>query len=415
MIFNAMLLSTKTVRMATFITLTERERSAIVTLESMQRYPFIFSDETRYRFRRHFLFWSTWWLFQSFLYSFSAPIFHISYLRRLPVSTMEALVYLLPHIFLAYSLMYWVIPKILLKGKYVMTVTSVVLLFLATALISSIIGVYLLPPLRLLIFGKVFERISFAHDIFLFSALLAGLRGAITVGGLAAAIKLMKYWYMKEQRNLQLQKENVDAQLQILKAQVHPHFLFNTLNNIYSYTQNTSAVASRLVMGLSDMLRYMLYECNQPLVPLSKELKMLQDYIVLEQIRYNQQLDVNVVLPTAVEDIYIAPLLLLPFVENCFKHGTSQVLEHPWVSLHIAIENDQMKMKLVNGKAENYVPKKAPGIGISNVQKRLDLLYAGKYFLKINNERDVFVVTLRIDLERIKGRESKPIQLMQHA
>jgi LytS/YehU family sensor histidine kinase len=241
------------------------------------------------------------------------------------------------------------------------------------------------------------------------------LRGAITVGGLAAAIKLMKYWYMKEQRNLQLQKENVDAQLQILKAQVHPHFLFNTLNNIYSYTQNTSPVASRLVMGLSDMLRYMLYECNQPLVPLSKELKMLQDYIVLEQIRYNQQLDVNVVLPSGVEDIYIAPLLLLPFVENCFKHGTSQVLEHPWVSLHITLDNEQMKMKLVNGKAENYVPKKAPGIGILNVQKRLDLIYPGKYYLKINNEADVFVVTLRIDLERIKGRESKPIQMMQHA
>ena len=103
--------------------------------------------------------------------------------------------------------------------------------------------------------------------------MLAGLRGGITVGGIAAAIKLMKYWYVKEQRNLQLQKENAESQLQLLKAQVHPHFLFNTLNNIYSFTQNTSPVAAKMVTGLSDLLRFMLYECNQRLVPLVERIK----------------------------------------------------------------------------------------------------------------------------------------------
>ncbi|MBS1567729.1 MAG: histidine kinase, partial [Bacteroidetes bacterium] len=120
--------------------------------------------------------------------------------------------------------------------------------------------------------------------------MMAGLRGGLTIAGFAATIKLMKYWYTKERKNLQLQKENAESQLQLLKAQVHPHFFFNTLNNIYSYTQNTSAVASKLVMGLSDMLRYMLYECNQPLVSLDKELKLLKDYSVLEQIRYDNRL-----------------------------------------------------------------------------------------------------------------------------
>ena len=128
----------------------------------------------------------------------------------------------------------------------------------------------------------------------------------------------MKYWYVKEQRNLQLQKENVEAQLQLLKAQVHPHFLFNTLNNIYSFTQNTSPVGSKLVTGLSDMLRFILYECNQPLVPLSKELKMIQDYINLEQIRYGNKLDIHLDFPENTNDLYIAPLLLLPLIENSF-------------------------------------------------------------------------------------------------
>ncbi|MBD0297486.1 MAG: histidine kinase [Flavisolibacter sp.] len=230
--------------------------------------------------------------------------------------------------------------------------------------------------------------------------MLAGLRGAITIGGMAAAIKLMKYWYVKEQRNLQLQKENVEAQLQLLKAQVHPHFLFNTLNNIYSFTQNTSPIAARLVSGLSDLLRYILYEGNQFFVPLHKELKMLQDYIMLEKVRYGNQLEVHLDLPAETNNLQIAPLLLLPLVENCFKHGTSTILEHPWISLHLTIEEKEMQLKLVNGKAVDYRPAKpTTGIGLQNVRKRLELLYPDKYTLKITDEEEIFIVDLKLLLE----------------
>lgn len=380
----------------------------------MERYPFIFSDEFKFRIGRHLLFWSSWWLFMSFLYSFVSLALNVSYFRRLPLSAIEALIYMVPHMFLAYTLMYWVIPKMLLKGKYVLTLFTVIMLFLATAFISSIIGVYILHYIRALLLGKLYIPPPHVHDLYLFSALLAGLRGAITVGGMAAAIKLMKFWYVKEQRNLHLQRENMNAELQLLKAQIHPHFLFNTLNNIFSYTQNTSSTASRLVMGLSDLLRYMLYECNQSLVPLNKELKMLQDYILLEQIRYNHKLDISIEIPSDTEDFLVAPLLLLPFVENCFKHGASQLLEDPWISMNIIIENDYLKMKLVNGKHSGYVPKKTNGIGISNVRKRLELLYPDKHSLKITEEEEVFVVTLKVKIERSKQeREVKNFQLAE--
>ena len=182
-------------------------------------------------------------------------------------------------------------------------------------------------------------------------SLLAGLRGGITIGGLAAAIKLMKHWYVKEQRNLQLQKENTESQLQLLKAQVHPHFLFNTLNNIYSYTQDSSPTASRLITKLSDLLRFVLYEGSQPTVTLDRELKMIQDYIALEKVRYGNKLDLDIQLPEKTNNLFIAPLLLLPLIENCFKHGTSSMIEQPWISLHVTIRDTQMHMKLVNGKA----------------------------------------------------------------
>jgi sensor histidine kinase YesM len=380
----------------------------------MENYPFIFSDHLRFRLQRHFVFWFSWWIFQSFLYSFAAGLLNMGYFQRLPVSAVEAFIFLVPHIFLAYSLMYFVTPRFVLKAKYIQAALAAILLFLLTGVISSSISLYVMVHVRKLILGNLYVVPPHVNELHFFLGLLAGLRGAITIGGIAAAIKLMKYWYVKEQRNLQLQKENVSSQLQLLKAQVHPHFLFNTLNNIYSSTQVTSPPAAKMIMGLSQLLRYMLYECNQPTVLLSRELKMLQEYILLEKSRYGNGLDINVKMPTAETGLSIAPLLLLPFVENCFKHGTSQMLEQPWISLHITVEEDWLKMKLVNGKTEEETSSSS-GIGLANVKKRLELLYPQKHELAINNEEDVFIVNLKLQLERITAPSTAPLAIATEA
>lgn len=314
------------------------------------------------------------------------------------MAILESFIYLIPHMFLAYSFMYVVIPRFLLKAKYMEAALAVLGLFVVTGVISSAISLYVLPSLRVLVFGNHYEQLYNAHANF-FLGLLAGLRGAITIGGLAAAIKLMKYWYVKEQRNLQLQKENISSQLQLLKAQVHPHFLFNTLNNIYSSTQVASPAAAQMIMGLSELLRYMLYECNQPLVALSRELQMLKEYILLEQNRYGNELEIHTQFPPADTGLVIAPLLLLPFVENCFKHGTSTMLEQPWISLSISVEDDWLKMKLLNGKMKESNVS-ASGIGLKNVEKRLQLLYPQKHELTIKDEEEVFIVNLKLLLEK---------------
>lgn len=364
----------------------------------MERYPFIFSDNRKDRLQRHLVFWGMWWIFQSLLYSFSAGVLNVTYLERLPISTLEALVYLVPHMVLAYSLMYLVVPQLLLKGRYLKTVAAVIGLFLLTGVISSCISVFLLSKLRILVFGMRYQP-EHLNEVHFFLGLLAGLRGGITIGGIAAAIKLMKYWYTKEQRILQLQKENLSSQLQLLKAQVHPHFLFNTLNNIYANTQLTSPAAARMIAGLSDLLRYMLYEGNQALVPLHRELQMMEQYILLEKSRYGHELDVHIDLPPGETNHLIAPLLLLPFVENCFKHGTSTVLDQPWMSLSVTIEKDWLKMKLLNGKMDE-APSPKTGIGLHNAGQRLQLLYPGRHELVINNEAEVFIVNLKLQLEK---------------
>jgi sensor histidine kinase YesM len=385
----------------------------------MHAAPFIFSNERKWRIRRHLSFWAAWWLFAGFIYSVGALPVNVAYGSSLLRSLLESMAYLPLHIFLAYWLNYLVIPRYLVKGRYLNALILTLLAFALTAMLSVLTGYTLIPIIRSWFGAPSFELISVIKRNQLLNGFMAGLRGGITIGGLAAAIKLMKYYYVKEQRNLQLQKEKTEVQLQLLKAQVHPHFLFNTLNNIYSHTQGISPVASQLVMGLSDMLRFMLYEGNQALVPLSKELKMVQDYINLEKIRYDDHLDVHMDIPDNTDNLHITPLLLLPLVENCFKHGTSNMLEQPWLSLDIHINDTVMHMKLINGKPANATEKNEEhaGIGIQNVRSRLELLYPGKHILQTTNDADVFIVNLQIQLARkteIKKKEGSAYILTTH-
>jgi sensor histidine kinase YesM len=385
-------------------------------MQPTEQYPFIFSDEPKHRIRRHLAFWTFWWLAQGVLYSVVGHPDGIAYPLVLLDSIAESLAFMVGHISLAYALMYFVIPRYVLKQKYLPSIIWVAVCFLGAAFLSTIMSATIIPKIEkwILNINNTYLRERAVKYIHL--SLMAGLRGSITIAGIAASIKLMKHWYVKEQRNLQLQKENAEAQLQLLKAQVHPHFLFNTLNNIYSHTQNTAPVASQLVMGLSDMLRFMLYECNQPLVPLSKELKMIQDYISLEQIRYDDRLDVHIDLPDDTAGLGITPLLLLPLVENCFKHGTSHMIDQPWLSLQVTLEQGNMHVKLMNGKTNEKSKTSHTGIGILNVRKRLALLYPGKHELAITDEEDVFIVNLRLQPEVMAPvkKESSAFKLTYH-
>jgi sensor histidine kinase YesM len=366
----------------------------------MTAYPFIFSNEKKYRFRRHFYFWLFWWLFQGFLYSFVAAEKIGDYFTRLPMSMIESFLYLASHIFLAYFLIYFVVPRYLLKQRYWAAGLLCLAGFLLAALLAAATSIFIIHPLRAALFPEYYPVPFQTSGVRLFLALMAGLRGGITIGGLAAAIKLMKTLYLKEQRNLQLQKQNVEAQLKILQAQVHPHFLFNTLNNIYSESQEKAPKAARLVGGLSELLRFILYESNKTHVLLQTELKLIRDYISLEQIRYGNNLEIHIDMPEETGNLVIAPLLLLPLVENCFKHGSSQLIEQPWINLKLELNKEQMHLKLMNGKPLHTQPAAdASGIGIANVRKRLELLYPDQHTLVVHDEGEVFVVNLKLRLQ----------------
>lgn len=227
--------------------------------------------------------------------------------------------------------------------------------------------------------------------------------GPITICGIFLSIKMFKSWYLKEQEKQILITENANAEIQLLKAQVHPHFLFNTLNNIYSFTLNKDPCAAGLVLKLSDTMNYMITECEEPFVALEKELKMISDYIGLEKVRYGNSLDISFNIAGDYNNKLVVPLLMIPFVENSFKHGASKMLRHPWIHLSIQADEDLLHFTLVNSKPADETVQIKGGIGLKNVQKRLELIYPGAHLLSIESTINTFTVNMQVPLKRVNA------------
>ena len=373
---------------------------------------FLLSEKRSVRILRHLAFWAFWGFYFGFV-RFLNPLRYkeagghfLHFWERMG----EGFSYLFPQVFLVYPLIYFVLPRYLFRGKYVGAFIFSFIFLILSLVIHAFYIVYIEGhnPIAFLTSDwlKMDDK-TFYDAIFL--AYLGALNGALCGAALACSFKMYKHFYLKDLRNQQLQKENTDAQIRILMAQVHPHFLFNTLNNIYSQAQEESPRSAKMLMELSSMLRYVLDEGSKEKVPLENELQMIKDYIHLEMIRYDEKLDIHLSFPERTDDLYIAPLLLLPFIENCFKHGTSKMIEHPWINLSIELDVLTLKMKLMNGKkTKDGKALGREGKGIQNVSSRLELLYKDKHQLEIQEDDEVFIVNLQINLDRMEPIQVKP-------
>jgi two-component system LytT family sensor kinase len=379
----------------------------------MTSHDFIFSDIRHHRVARHVIFWIVWSFAYHLFYQFPIHEFrgygHWDPNTEREVQQIGAVVYffrillinsflgvIVPQIAFVYVLFYWVLPHYFYrKRKTLLTlsvITGVIVVFLFVAAVFKWSA-----PIYLMLTGQKTTGLSLVR---IFRPMLANqLVSFPIVVGLALTIKLIKRWWLKQKETEQVAKEKMKAELQLLKAQVHPHFLFNTLNNIYFFILSGSPKAPEMISKLSGLLHYILNECNQPAVSLEKEMKMIRDYASLEKIRYGDEMEMSVELPDNCPNKMIAPLLLIPFIENSFKHGASKVLAHPYVRLRIYIEGDLLQLFLSNSKPEVREPIMARGnIGLKNVKKRLDLLYPADHELNIVEEPESFSVHLKIRL-----------------
>jgi len=195
----------------------------------------------------------------------------------------------------------------------------------------------------------------------------------------------------------------MQTELRFLKSQINPHFLFNTLNNLYALTLKKSDEAPEIVIKLSEMMRYMLYECNEKRVLLSKEIHYIRNYLDLERIRQGKNVNITFTVEGSANNEEIAPLLFIPFLENAFKHGLSNQIDHGFVDIRMHIEKDMVSFFIENTKApvrpQADPNRKSGGIGLVNVHRRLNLIYPEKYDLRIDNHPNTYAVELTIELD----------------
>jgi sensor histidine kinase YesM len=312
-------------------------------------------------------------------------------------SILNGLFFLPGHLIMVYSLLYFLVPQYLLHRRYWK-------FFLGIFILVGLCGVY-----------TVLAQLSLTGDPRLQGATFTVGRNIlpfIHVAAIAASIKLLKFWYLQRKQTVEAEQQRTVAELKLLKAQLHPHFLFNTLNNLYSHTLEFSPKSPEIVLRLSGLLRFMIYESNTSKISLAREVDLLQNYISLEKLRYGERLEFSESIVGNMEKYQIAPLLLLPFLENAFKHGTGKQLDQCWISLDISLDGAQMNFKLINSIDPVTDEVTGPGgLGLENLKKRLDILYNGRYRLETQKLPEVFVVNFDLQLELLQEQCKDKLQL----
>ena len=216
----------------------------------------------------------------------------------------------------------------------------------------------------------------------------------------STVLKIGKEWLLQERIKRDLERRNLQSELSFLKSQINPHFLFNTLNSLYALTLKKSDKAPEIVLRLSEMMRYMLYESNEKKVRLEKEVTYIQNYLELERIRYGDKAKIEFEYSGERPETYeITPLLFIPFLENAFKHGLSNSITKGFVQVSMIVAEGEIQFDIINSKSqepkdENYYQG---GIGLKNVKRRLELIYSNKYDLKIKENKENYTVSLNID------------------
>ena len=339
----------------------------------------------RYRVVKHILFWFVYICLNSIMYGQYKGDYLIQFKLQL---------FYLPAVLGAtYITLYILIPRYLLQKNYIKFISFFILTALFFSALQRINICLFVVPVYFPNYADQYR--FFSVDIF-FRILME-----FPVVIFAALIKILTHWYQNQQYNQQLIQEKLEAELKFLKAQIHPHFLFNTLNNLYALTLKKSDLAPEMVLKLSELLNYMLYESNVRTISLKKEIDVLSNFIELEKIRYGDLLDIHFDVSGEIDDKQIAPLLLLPFVENSFKHGVSKKLSNKWVDISLAAEDSSLTLRVENSKEKNTTDESAgytEGIGLKNVRRRLDLLYPQKHQLEIIDKGKEFAVILKLEI-----------------
>lgn len=332
----------------------------------------------------HVVFWSVFFLVNGFVRGYCAEDGTSDYFRASFRGETKELPFLLG---VVYVNLYVLLPRFFVTKKY-----FTYLLIVLPSLIITAISI-----------AAVHSVTATAITVYLYNLGKIIMLDIFPVFFVATFIKLWQLWYRQLQMNREILEEKLKAELNYLKAQIHPHFLFNTLNNLYSLTLARSDLAPNVVLKLSALMRYMVNDCREEKIPLEKEVQYLMSYIELEKIRFDQRLEISFNIHNEIKGPVITPLILLPFIENSFKHGPSLDTGKAWITVDLMIKEGTLFFKVENSRTpepDNDILKagSSNGFGLKNVERRLDLLYPGRYSLEKKDDPEYYGIDLKLNL-----------------
>ena len=297
------------------------------------------------------------------------------------------------YISIVYLNINFLFPRFLKQNNLVL---YVIFLFLSVALVTPIE-----VCLQYLVFRL--DHISFA-EAFTWDSNSTFFLGGFFITFSASIYKIINDWMAHQRERTELQKQNLRSELKFLKTQINPHFFFNTLNSLYALTLKKSDKAPEIVLKLSEMMRYMLYESNERMIDLSQEINYIKNYLELERVRHGDNFQIDFNLKGDPIGHEIAPLMFIPFIENSFKHGIDHELKAGYVKIDLDVREDSLDLSVRNSKpspiTEVQLPKKAGGIGLVNVKRRLKILYPSKHALSIDQSDQEYIVNMKLQKTR---------------
>ena len=342
----------------------------------------VYKELTKYNMH-HIILWLVYYLF--WVYVLSPGITKADFY-------INSFVIVMIHALVSYFNIYFLFPLFLQKRAYIKYFVAIVL----TISLGSLVEAAVFTKLNTI--ANEFKSGLLSPRFLLSTAMAITYTTAITM-----SLKLLKHWYEKERLAKELEKINAETELKYLKSQINPHFLFNSLNSVYALALQKSDLAPELILKLSDILRYILYEGSEKKVSLTQELKYLKSYLELEKVRHGTRMELDIEIVGNTDNKEIAPMLLIPFVENSFKHGLGKDMDKGYVKVQVNSETNELKFAIANSKPKkgNEISRQngyQGGIGLINVKKRLDMLYPKKHNLTMGSTEGEFKVELNINL-----------------
>ncbi len=341
------------------------------------------SVRTTIPIRYHIIFWIAYFLFNSIRWG--------SYFGDYWYSFKSNFVEFPLHIIMAYFNIYYLVPQFIINRKY-----RAYIFYLGLGL--AVIYLARTGLMYWLITKNVWPEAEGFHEAFGFNHVVTVVLGEIYVVGLVTAIKFTVDYVIELNKNNQLLKLQSDTELKYLKAQIQPHFFFNVLNSLYALTLKRSEKAAEVVLKLSEIMEYVIYDVNKKKIPLSKEINYIQNYIELERIRRGDLVESTIEISGKIDDVRLPPFLFLPFIENCFKHG--QLKDgNIQLEMNFIRKEDQLVFELKNSLDPDRITTTKSGIGASNTNRRLELLYGNNYELSMHPNKAQYLVILKIPLK----------------